>query len=240
MDYATIGKKVLNLGTKYGKHKVPRFIYHMTNKTNYESMLRDGFIKTSPDVTLGRGVFATELTNLFKRWRLNKSWRNADGMKIAFNDGGGYIYTTVGKNNKVFVERQKIDDYLGGAIENVKEINHATNILPENLENLRETYKKMGLELRDGYVNGRRVVSFSICPRKNPKTLMMRHFWLKTASNDGNLTPMQRDLWKLMEHLDKIDPEIFHKIAEFEYGKGFVNANYDLILSAIQTMAKGL
>ena len=39
-------------------------------------MLRDGFIKTSPDVTLGRGVFATELTNLFKRWRLNKSWGN--------------------------------------------------------------------------------------------------------------------------------------------------------------------
>ena len=67
MDYAAIGKKVLKLGTKYGKHKVPRFIYHMTNKTNYESMLRDGFIKTSPDVTLGRGVFATELTNLFKR-----------------------------------------------------------------------------------------------------------------------------------------------------------------------------
>lgn len=166
--------------------------------------------------------------------------KEADGMKIAFNDGGGYIYTTVGKNNKVFVERRKIDDYIGGAIENVKEINHATNILPENLENLRETYKKMGLELRDGYVNGRRVVSFSICPRKNPKTLMMRHFWLKTASNDGNLTPMQRDLWKLMEHPDKIDPEIFHKIAEFEYGKGFVNANYDLILSAIQTMAKGL
>lgn len=76
MGYAAIGKKVLNLGTKYGKHKVPRFIYHMTNKTNYESMLRDGFIKTSPDVTLGRGVFATELTNLFKRWRLNKSWGN--------------------------------------------------------------------------------------------------------------------------------------------------------------------
>lgn len=76
MGYAAIGKKVLTLGTKYGKHKVPRFIYHMTTKKNYESMLKDGFIKTSPDATLGRGVFATELTNLFKRWRLNKSWGN--------------------------------------------------------------------------------------------------------------------------------------------------------------------
>lgn len=163
--------------------------------------------------------------------------KEADGMEIIFNDGGGYIYTTVGKNNKVFVERQKIHDYLSGEIYNVKEVNHYTDVLPENL---RETYKKMGLELQDGYIKGHRVVNFNIRPRKNPDTLLMRHFCLRTVSNDGNLTPMQQDLIKLMEHPDKIDPEIFHKIAEFEYGKGFLNVNYDLILSAIQTMAKGI
>ena len=57
-----------------GKHKIPRFIYHMTNKSNYESMLCDGIIKTSPDALLGNGVFTTELTNLFKRWRKSNSW----------------------------------------------------------------------------------------------------------------------------------------------------------------------
>ena len=57
-----------------GKHKIPRFIYHMTNKSNYESMLCDGIIKTSQDEFIGNGVFATELTNLFKRWRKSKSW----------------------------------------------------------------------------------------------------------------------------------------------------------------------
>ena len=64
-------------GAVYGKHKVPRFIYHMTNKSNYESMLKDGFIKTSVDGAFGKGVFATELTNLFKWWQKDKSWENA-------------------------------------------------------------------------------------------------------------------------------------------------------------------
>ena len=48
----------------------------MTSARNYESMLKDGCIKTSPDAFIGNGVFATELTNLFKRWRVNKSWQN--------------------------------------------------------------------------------------------------------------------------------------------------------------------
>ncbi len=37
-------------------------------------MLKDGFIKTSTDISIGEGVFATELTNLFKRWRQDKVW----------------------------------------------------------------------------------------------------------------------------------------------------------------------
>ena len=59
---------------QYGKHKIPRFIYHLTNKKNYNSMLNDGMIKTSSDPLFGNGIFATELTNLFKRWRENNVW----------------------------------------------------------------------------------------------------------------------------------------------------------------------
>ena len=61
---------------KIGKHKIPRFIYHMTNKSNYESMLKDGVLKTSGDELIGKGIFATELTNFFKHWRKNTSWGN--------------------------------------------------------------------------------------------------------------------------------------------------------------------
>lgn len=60
--------------TQIGKHKIPRFIYHMTSKGNYESMLKDGMIKTSEEAFIGKGVFATELTNFFKHWRTDKSW----------------------------------------------------------------------------------------------------------------------------------------------------------------------
>ncbi len=69
-------EKVLTTATRYGKHKIPRFIYHMTNKANYESMLKDGVIKTTKEGLFGEGIFTTELTNLFKRWRNHKSWGN--------------------------------------------------------------------------------------------------------------------------------------------------------------------
>lgn len=67
---------VMQIINTIGKHKIPRFIYHMTNKSNYESMLCDGIIKTSNDGLLENGVFTIELTNLFKRWRKCKSWNN--------------------------------------------------------------------------------------------------------------------------------------------------------------------
>ena len=57
MGCYTVGKEILEIGKRYGEHKVPRFIYHLTNKTNYESMLKDGFIKTSTDISIGEGVF---------------------------------------------------------------------------------------------------------------------------------------------------------------------------------------
>ena len=63
--------------TKVGKHKIPRFIYHMTTKSNYESILKDGMIKTSSEGLIGNGIFTTELTNFFKHWRKNSSWGNS-------------------------------------------------------------------------------------------------------------------------------------------------------------------
>ena len=59
-----------------GKHKVPRYIYHLTSKQNYEAMVKSGVIRTSENEMIGRGVFAIELTNFFKRWRQNLSFKN--------------------------------------------------------------------------------------------------------------------------------------------------------------------
>jgi len=61
---------------KFGKHKIPRFIYHLTTKDAYDTMLKDGFIKTSIDNTMGKGIFMTDLNNLFKDWGRNKAWGN--------------------------------------------------------------------------------------------------------------------------------------------------------------------
>lgn len=60
----------------FGHRKIPRYIYHFTNKKNYESILKDGFIKVSDcDPYLqGKGVFAVDLQNYFKRWGFSKDW----------------------------------------------------------------------------------------------------------------------------------------------------------------------
>ncbi len=60
-----------------GKHKVPRYIYHITTQKNYRSILNDGLLKTTEDPFCGNGVFAIELINFFKRWKEHKDWKNS-------------------------------------------------------------------------------------------------------------------------------------------------------------------
>lgn len=47
--------------------RIPRFLYHITSKEYYESMLKDGYLKTTKK-QYPRGVYAIELPNFFKRW----------------------------------------------------------------------------------------------------------------------------------------------------------------------------
>ncbi|MDR1327584.1 MAG: hypothetical protein LBJ74_04180 [Heliobacteriaceae bacterium] len=58
--------------------KIPRFLYHLTNKGNYQSILKDGVMKALPDDFFGNGVFMTELPNLFKRWSTKANWFGAN------------------------------------------------------------------------------------------------------------------------------------------------------------------
>jgi len=72
-------------------------------------------------------------------------------------------------------------------------------------------------------------------------------------SPNQNYTPLQKDVLKLIQNKDKIDLEVFDKICAFnnlydenrklvsnwaELNGKYANLDYDLILSAIQSMAK--
>lgn len=64
-------KQVLTKTEKNGRRNIPKYLYHLTNKKNYEQCLKDGFIKighdTAPDTNLN-GVFMFDLKNFTKRW----------------------------------------------------------------------------------------------------------------------------------------------------------------------------
>lgn len=54
-----------------GRRNIPRYLYHLTSKDNYASMLKDGFIKTNRDSfpeTNISGIFMFEMANFIKRW----------------------------------------------------------------------------------------------------------------------------------------------------------------------------
>lgn len=63
--------KTVSAKPQTGQSAVPRFLYHITSKKNYESILKDGFIRTSQDgadMTNLNGVFMFDLKNFTKRW----------------------------------------------------------------------------------------------------------------------------------------------------------------------------
>ena len=52
------------------KHRIPRYVYHLTNKSNYERIIQSGELKCSiSDVFVPEAVFLADLVNFFKRWK---------------------------------------------------------------------------------------------------------------------------------------------------------------------------
>ncbi len=59
------------VGTQLGKRNVPRYLYHLTTKNNYQQMLKDGYIKGYHDEDIRTnlsGIFMLDLRNFTKRW----------------------------------------------------------------------------------------------------------------------------------------------------------------------------
>ena len=59
------------LNTIHNQRRMPRYLYHLTRKKNYDSMLKDGLIKTAHDIDSSTnldGVFMFDMINFLKRW----------------------------------------------------------------------------------------------------------------------------------------------------------------------------
>lgn len=66
-----------NQSINFTGRKIPRFVYHLTNKKNYNQMCKDGFIKTTdsdPYIKDSEGIFTIDWNNFCKLWGHHKSW----------------------------------------------------------------------------------------------------------------------------------------------------------------------
>lgn len=66
-----------------GSRKIPRYIYHLTNKSKFEAIMKDGFVKMSePKLHVDNGIYAFDLCNFFSCWKPNKAWGYDDLQRI--------------------------------------------------------------------------------------------------------------------------------------------------------------
>lgn len=49
-------------------NKIPRFLYHLTTKSNYEKMLKSGAINPAKEGLCGENIFMLDIKNFFSRW----------------------------------------------------------------------------------------------------------------------------------------------------------------------------
>lgn len=63
--------KPISNQVRYNKRTIPRYLYHLTTKENYTSIIKDGVIKATHDanpVSNLKGVFLFDMINFIKRW----------------------------------------------------------------------------------------------------------------------------------------------------------------------------
>lgn len=68
----TPNKSLYGTQKSAGKHKLPRFMYHITTEDSYLSMLSDGKIKPAQCMDSASGVFLLDLKNFARFWTKNK------------------------------------------------------------------------------------------------------------------------------------------------------------------------
>lgn len=74
LKYSTnLKADTVQIATKAGKHKIPRYLYHMTSFENYQKILESGSLKCSTE-HMPQGVYTLELDSFGKYW--SKDLRN--------------------------------------------------------------------------------------------------------------------------------------------------------------------
>lgn len=74
LKYSTnLKADTVQIATKIGKHKIPRYLYHMTSFENYQKIVESGFLKCSTE-HMPQGIYTLELDSFGKYW--SKDLRN--------------------------------------------------------------------------------------------------------------------------------------------------------------------
>lgn len=75
-----------------GKHKIPKYLYHLTTEENYQAILKSNKLKRGGKYEQIQGVFMFELSNFFKRWGTSPIWQGKNLRNSLINQSrhGGY------------------------------------------------------------------------------------------------------------------------------------------------------
>lgn len=66
-------KDIYGTSKTIGKHKMPRYLYHLTTEEAYLSMLKDGKILPAQCADSSNGIFLFDIKNFTRFWRRNKN-----------------------------------------------------------------------------------------------------------------------------------------------------------------------
>lgn len=55
---------------EYGKHLIPRYLYHVTSLENYKHIRRQGVLVTNNELFMGESIFLFDMENFLKFWNI--------------------------------------------------------------------------------------------------------------------------------------------------------------------------
>ena len=107
---------------------IPRFLYHITTKSNYEKIVRSGKLLAKHEETAGTAVFMIELQNFLKRWSSIDFYHKKSKLDKALfdyceKDGSGLVLLRVPTQNlKSDILRVRSQESLFAEAKRLKEI----------------------------------------------------------------------------------------------------------------------
>lgn len=186
-----------------GKHKIPRFLYHITSKHSYEQMLSSGTIRMSDDYLCGKGIFTSELNNLFKNGRQQCGDKTLIEKLIEYTYNDEIVLLRIPTasidKNKLFVRSHKIvSDFCFS-----KDVSMAEKALSEECERIND-WSSYGNRIREILTN-----ALSKLNNKN----IVEHLQAGTPAEMANLYKQRKHALEYI-YKDNIPISAIEKIGE--------------------------